>query len=104
MEKITLQDVSGARLEVRAKARVFVVFVAVAYFAADGEVPVFTSQRDILQVVQNFFLAIRISEQAPILLISKRSQNGPLLLTLRQRKCVKEKQEWNKNQASHGEQ
>src|SRR5438128_140506 len=62
VQKIALQDVSGAGLGVRAKARVFVVLVAVAYFAADREIPVFPSQRDVLQIIQNLFLAIGISE------------------------------------------
>ncbi len=45
-----------------------------------------------------------IGEQAPVLLIAKRLQNRPLCLALRHRESVKEKQGWNKNQASDGKQ
>lgn len=48
VEKITLQNVSGGGFRVCAKARVFVVLVFVANFAADGEIPILTSQGDVL--------------------------------------------------------
>src|SRR5262249_54927862 len=68
VKKIALQNVSRACLGIGAKAGVFIVFIAVTNFAADGEVPVFASQGDVFQIVKNFFFAIKIGEQTPVFL------------------------------------
>jgi hypothetical protein len=83
VEKIPLQDVSVGACKVRAKTRIVVVFVFVPDLPADREIPILASKPNVLQVVKSFFFAIRIREQAPVLIVTKRNENGPLFLALR---------------------
>jgi hypothetical protein len=74
-----------------------VVLVPVAYFAANREIPIFASKPDVLQIVESFFFAVGIGDQAPILIVTERNESGPRLLALRPSNGRKGKQDWNKN-------
>src|SRR5258708_1459329 len=93
VEKIALKDVSVAAFGVRAKARIVVVFVPVPDLATNREIPIFASKWDVLQIVESFFFAIAIGEQAPILIVTKRNKSGPLFLALRPSNGRKGKEE-----------
>src|SRR5579859_3745935 len=83
MKKIALQEVAGSGFEVGAEAGVFVVFVFIANLSADGEKPILVSERNILDIVEQFLFAFCVREQAPVLIVTKRLQNGALFLARR---------------------
>src|SRR5229473_7479710 len=104
MEKIALQDVAVGCRGIAAEARILVVLVFVSYLSPNGEIPSTSAQRDVLDTVDRFFLAIVIAEQAPLLVIAKRSKNRSLVLTLRCRRGRKRKQQCNEEYVSDREQ
>jgi len=60
MEKIALQDIPGGRLGIRAEAWILVVLVFVSYFTANREIPFRSAERNVLNMIDQFFVAILI--------------------------------------------